>query len=244
MTPNKVLEVEGRFDLSFDKINYLINVDDTRRIVYFETPKVACTSIKKYMIDQVSGSDVKMVPSHVHDRERSPLKALKDYSDAEVDEIFAPDSDFKRFCFVRNPYSRVLSAYLDKVVGNEWERQRHLPMFGFAQDSRPNFVDFLRRLAEIPDRERDIHYVTQARLTGRVSGFVTEFTGRFENFSLDFHVLKEKFYSDNGGDDYKEFGKHHSSDADRKVSLYYGDEERNIVKNIYATDFLAYGYLV
>ncbi len=61
MTPEKQHELADRFDLAFGKMNYLLNIDEARRIVYHETPKVACTSIKKYMIDQASGSPVEML---------------------------------------------------------------------------------------------------------------------------------------------------------------------------------------
>lgn len=244
MSPEKTVELADKFDLPFHQINYLINVDAARKIVYLETPKVACTSIKKYMIDQASGGAVEMKPNEVHDRQKSPLKALGDYSDAEVDAILGARSDFRRFCFVRNPYSRVLSAYLDKIVGNEWERERHLPMFGFEQGSRPEFVEFLRRLAMISDRDRDIHYITQTRLTGRLSGFSPDFIGRFEDFAQDFHFLKSCFYADEGTEDCQSFGKHHSSDADEKITLFYGEEERKIVREIYAADFAMFGYVV
>lgn len=244
MTPEKAVEIADRFDLPFRKMNYLINIDSAHKIVYFETPKVACTSIKKYMIDQAFAAPVEMMPSEVHDRDKSPLKALDDYFDDEVDTILAPTSDFRRFSFVRNPYSRVLSAYLDKLVGNEWERRRHLHMFGFEQGARPEFSEFLRRLARIHDRDRDIHYITQTRLTGRLPGLCLDFVGRFEDFAQDFRLLKSRFYADEGTEDYQSFGKLHSTDADEKTARFYGTEERKIVQDIYAADFAVFGYSV
>lgn len=244
MTPEKSGELADRFDLPFSTINYLISIDAARRIVYLETPKVACTSIKKYMIDQVLGGTVEMHPDDVHNRETSPLKALSDYADEEIDQILGAGAGFRQFTFVRNPYSRVLSAYLDKLIGNEWERERHLPMFGFEQGSHPSFIEFLRRLARISDQDRDIHYVTQTRLTGRLSGFCPDFVGRFENFDHDFRLLKSRFYSDDGTEDYRSFGKHHASDADEKTASYYGDEARKIVRDIYAADFAVFGYAI
>lgn len=242
MTPDKQHELADRFDLAFGKMNYLLNIDEARRIVYHETPKVACTSIKKYMIDQASGSPVEMEPRTVHDRSASPLRMLDSYSDAEIDAMFSPDGGYRHFCFVRDPYSRVLSAYLDKLMTNEWERKRHLPMFGFKPDARPQFVEFLRRLSRRPDRERDIHYMTQTRLTGRLAGFETSYIGHFENFKHDFLKLKLEFFGDSEGEDYQQFGKHHSSGADDKTAEYYGEEERALVRDIYAVDFAVYGY--
>ena len=242
MTPEKQTELQSRFDLPFRKLDYLANIDEERRIVYFETPKVACTSIKKYMIDKASHESIELAPSEVHNRQKSPLRMLSSYSDDAVDLILSAQDGYRLFCFVRDPYSRVLSAYLDKIITNEWERKRHLPIFGFEQGARPKFVDFLHRLSRISDCDRDIHYITQARLTGRLGGLMMGFVGRFEDFKSDFLRLKSEFYDDASTEDYQSFGKHHSSDAVNKLAAYYGDEERKIVRDIYSVDFAVYGY--
>jgi hypothetical protein len=244
MTPEKENEIEARFDLPFQKINYLINIDEKLRVVYLETPKIACTSIKKYMIDQASGFPVDMKPGQVHDRSQSPLRMLGSYSDEQINEIFDPKGGYRCFSFVRDPYTRILSAFLDKVITNEWERKRHLPIFGFELGSYPSFGEFLKRLARIADRTRDIHYITQTRLTGHFANLELAFTGRFENFANDLQRLKFELYRDGTGENYESFGKHHSSDAGDKLAQYYGDEERELVQQIYADDFKLYGYPV
>lgn len=86
--------------------------------------------------------------------------------------------------------------------------------------------------------------MTQTRLTGRLSGFVPDFIGRFEDFTSDFNHLKYHFYDDKNDDDYQNFGKHHSSNADEKLESYYGEEERKIVRDIYAADFVIFRYMI
>lgn len=244
MTPAKRDELTHRFDILSEDLDYLVSIDEDRRIAFFEVPKAGCTSIKKCMIDEVNGYVGDIAPVDIHDRSISPLRMLSSYSDEEVSEILDPEGPYYRFCFVRNPYSRILSAYLDKIVGNEWERSRHLPNFGYEENEWPDFMDFLKRLARVPDFERDIHYRTQTRLTGRLGGLKMNDVYKFENFGENFRNFRHKIYGPEHDENYADFGMHHASNASDKIDEYYNDESRRIVRDIYASDFVAYGYLV
>lgn len=233
--------VSQRLDVPEPRLNYLVHVDDIRRIAYFETPKVACTSIKKYMQDTYAGAPVKLeTKNQVHDRQRSPLKTLRNLPDDEVDAVF--EGDYKRFSFVRNPYTRTLSAYLDKIVTNQWERDRHLPMLGFERDAKVSFLEFLQAIAEIPDGKRDIHFTSQSSLlsTGQID---YDFLGAFERFDADFAHLKSALYDDAMENNYAAFGKHHATGASEKVLSYYGFAEQALVEKLYHADFETFGYV-
>lgn len=242
MTPTqKTLEtLARRFGVSASDLNYLIHYDPDRNIAYFETPKVACTSIKKYMQDKVFGVSQEFeTKGQVHDRGASPIRPLVEHSPEEVMAVLS--GRVRRFSFVRNPYSRILSGYLDKIVTNQWERDRHLPMLGFDPNDTPGFLAFLQALAQIPEGARDIHFALQSRLL--LAGDVGyEFMGRFERFDQDFAHLKAVFYQDNTDDNYAAFGKHHASDANDKITAHFGAEERAIVEEIYGPDFRIFGY--
>lgn len=221
-------------------LNYLIHIDDKRRIAYLETPKVACTSIKKYMQDRYHG-EVVVLENHnkVHDRSLSPLKAPRDLSNKELGRLF--EGNYRRFSFVRNPFTRVLSAYLDKIVENNWERERHLPKLGFTKGAQVSFLEFLEAVVKVPDRERDIHYASQASLllAGQVE---MDFIGAFERFDADFAAMKGELYSDKVEDNYAGFGRHHATNASDKVKLFYGEKEITLVQQIFTVDFEIYGY--
>ena len=71
-------ELLRKIRFGFPRVNYLTHIDNHRKIAYVETPKVACTSIKKFMMDQyVGGTFTLRRPGMVHDRRRSPLKQFK-----------------------------------------------------------------------------------------------------------------------------------------------------------------------
>jgi len=221
-------------------INYLVHADTDRRIAYFETPKVACTSIKKYMQDQVVG-EVRTLPNKnvVHDRAHSPIAQLSQIDVAVAEAALL--GDFRRFSFTRNPYTRILSGYLDKIVQNEWERARHLPRLGFPTDAQVSFAAFLSALSAIPDTRRDIHFMSQAALI--CAGDVAfDFLGAFESFDRDFRRLKSRFYHDASDDTYADFGTHHATGAADKIARYLGPDEIAVIRRLYAADFEIFGY--
>lgn len=222
-------------------VNYLTHIDDVRKLAYIETPKVACTSIKKFMADQYVGGTFELQDiGDIHNRDISPLKRFRQLPPEQGRRIWGPE--YRRFSFVRNPFSRLLSGYLDKLVTNEFERQFHLPMLGFEPGSRPTLAEFLERLAAMPNDERDIHFATQASLL-MVDAVEYDFIGRFEGFKEDFLRLQHSHYGiSHPSDAYESFGKHHASDANAKIERYYGPREIELVQDIYLSDFQLFGY--
>ena len=232
--------VAERVNVPAATINYLVHVDEERKVAYFETPKVACTSIKKFMQDQYFGGHRTLDnPNLVHDRAQSPLMALKDLSASAQEAVLW--GEFRRFTFVRNPFSRVLSGYLDKIITNEWERERHLPKLGFSTDVYPSFVEFLDALNGIDDAKRDIHFMTQRRILMN-NEVKFDFVGAFENFAADFHQLKIGLFQVDAEDDYSAFGKHHATGASDKIKKYITPEAETLVRKIYSDDFVMAGY--
>ena len=235
-------ELLRKIGFGFPRVNYLTHIDNHRKIAYVETPKVACTSIKKFMMDQyVGGTFTLRRPGMVHDRRRSPLKQFKNLAPHKAVSILL-GSEYRRFSFVRNPYSRLLSGYLDKLVTNEYERARHLPMLGFDAGGHPTLLEFLERLKGIEDAERDIHFSSQAALL-MVEHVDYDFIGRFESFEADFLRLQASYFGlRHPTPSYDSFGKHHASNANDKLAQYFGAEEVALVQEIYRRDFELFGY--
>lgn len=241
MTPQQFLTITGhRLGLSPEMLNYLVQFDPVRKIAYFETPKVGCTSIKKYMQDSVVGNWIEMErKGQVHDRTLSPVRPLTERPVEDIRAVFW--GDIKRFTFVRNPYTRVLSGYLDKIVTNQWERDRHLPLLGFDRNATLSLREFLHALARMPEEARDIHFSTQSRLIS-AGDLTMTFMGCFERFGEDFLHVKKNLFNDDSDETYSRFGKHHASNAGEKVAQYFGPEETELVQEIYGPDFVVFGY--
>ncbi len=91
------------------------------------------------------------------------------------------------FSFVRNPYDRLRSAYLNKIVQPQ-KKGRFRVSAGFAPDALPAFSDFVLALADQPPERHNPHWRGQALnlSAGRIS---YDFIGRLECFAEDWAVL-------------------------------------------------------
>lgn len=90
-------------------------------LVYMMNPKAACSTIKQSLWKRCDTiNDTATYPGHPHhDRNRAPFN----YAIYPADILPAHAADFHRamiFTTVRNPYARMLSAYLEKI----WDTDR------------------------------------------------------------------------------------------------------------------------
>ena len=216
------------------KANYLVNWSTERQYIYVETPKVACTAVKRVL--QTAAQGGAEPAANVHDRLASPLPRVSEEFDAFMALCDAPDTF--RFCFVRNPFTRILSCYLDKFVKNDWERARLAPTLGFGPDAPPSFRDFLEAVRAQPEHERDIHWATQVFLL-RPNRFRYSFIGRFELFDAQFAKICRELDLDYAP---KPSDKAHATSAGAALAEHLGPEEADLLRDIYADDFRFFGY--
>ncbi|WP_161555778.1 sulfotransferase family 2 domain-containing protein [Mangrovicoccus ximenensis] len=227
-------QLAARLGTAPGALDYLVHPDPARRVAYVETPKVACTAIKAFLQDRAGGRK----EGDVHDRATSPLPLLSSLPPATRRAALL--GRWQRFSFTRNPYARLLSGYLDKIVANDWERARHLPRLGFAADARPALAQMLAALARIPESARDIHFAPQSRLLmlGQVDYALL---GAFESFGRDFAEMQRRFYGAEAGS-YAAIGQRHATGAAGKLAEHFGPAEIRLAQELYAEDFDALGY--
>src|SRR5262249_55429073 len=99
-----------------------VNLD--RKYLYYEVPKAACTSMKLLIHSLEQLSPVKPFTGFdrevrrdmfIHSRQQFALKSLIDFDD-QLQEYILTSADFLRFAIVRNPYTRLRSAWNDKIL--------------------------------------------------------------------------------------------------------------------------------
>lgn len=143
------------------------------------------------------------------------------------------------FTFVRNPYARALSAYLDKITGTRdlavWRPFAERHNLG---DDEISFAEFLRLIATEPPETMDTHWRPQSQIIG-ADLVPYNFVGAIETFTADLtHVVHTLF----GPDAKIEVFAPHRTQASERLQEYYGAEERAIVERLYHDDFAALGY--
>lgn len=230
-------ELTGIFDQPQALTNYLCHWSMTHRFVYVEVPKAGCTTIKRVLQQAEAGGTLTYErPGIVHDRAHSPLLAPKD-DPAGFREALRGGSFC--FCFVRNPFTRTLSAYLDKMVANGHERRRLAPKLGLDPDRPPSFAGFLGAVAEQANQDRDIHWKSQAYLL-QPNRMRYAYIGRFEALREQIRAVCDHLSIGSYAADLPDTW--HATNANSRMREFYGPSEAELVRRIYEEDFCRFGY--
>ena len=218
---------------------YLVHVSPQHKYVYIETPKVACSTIKRTLQLVEVGGDRARLSANVHDRESSPL--LGPFSPGiDIGRVMRGDG-FTLFCFVRNPFSRVVSAYIDKVLMGGPERERILSSMGFDPRLDTPFAGFLETLRDMSPESADIHFAPQSFLL-QPRRLNYGFIGRFESFDHDFQWLLRHIAPDSASGDGVENIREHAVGGGNFIPRLVGRDESRLIREIYREDFANFGY--
>ena len=116
-------------------------------------------------------------------------------------EMLSPahfDSLFK-FAFVRNPWDRILSCFLNKIKKDKHFQNKHFEDGVMKKFHRFNtfyagmpFAEFLHAVAEIPDEIADGHFASQYTRLVMNENLVIAHLARFENYRAEVHRLLDK----------------------------------------------------
>ena len=238
LSTNSIHPAAALFNQPLPLTNYLCHWSKKHSFIYMETPKVACTTVKRVLQQAEAGGGLTYdKPGVVHDRTRSPLLAPRQDLSAFVEAWRA--EEYFRFCFVRNPFTRILSCWLDKMVKIQFERKRLAPKLNLKSENPPTFNVFLSAIAEQKDEECDIHWAPQTYLL-RPNRVSYSFIGRFELFREQFRKICEHLGISEYANDLSITW--HATHAYEKVKNYMGKQEIELIHRIYERDFRNFGY--
>lgn len=133
-----------------------LHISPRHGVAYVNNPKVACSSIK-LALQRAELDAPDYIAANVHDHTASPLLTWPELEERPLVETL--DGLFV-FSVVRNPYARLRSAYLNKIVTGQ-KRGRPRKMAGFAADEVPGFEDFVLAVARQDPREQNPHWRRQ-----------------------------------------------------------------------------------
>ena len=176
--------------------NCLIN--HKYKIIYCPIAKNACTLFKNMMVE------------HSKDRERyrNSHEDIHHYASIRKDTAVALDnldylerSDYFKFAILRNPFERLVSAYLDKIVKHEITEffaqelikkvQQYLTQ-QYDLEQSISFQEFIQYIANTQDNDLDEHWKTQFSLIGR--GWLKfDYLGQFEQLDRVIEDLENRF---------------------------------------------------
>ena len=217
-------------------------------------PKVACTTVKVALY-HLAGNSVPTEVSDVHGHDVGMF--LGQYSVAEIVEILS-SPDWVRFCFVRNPYHRLFSAYKSKI-GNTWDTQYEwlreairekfdYPIRDGCRAGMVAFTDFVQFLVDSnagvryelePDAVFDGHYNVQSRILMRHL-IPYDFVGRFENLEEDLRQILTRVGAPE--ETIALSSEVRNSTARIPLATAYYRELATLAYNLYREDFEAFSY--
>ena len=199
-------------------------------LVYMKNPKVACSTINRSVWATFDKKEnVNTLKGNPHVRDNTAFQR----------NVSVIESSPFVFTFFRNPFDRILSAYLDKIVEprdpNVWLpfcKQNNL-----RENEKLSFFEFLKLIQKTSIYDLDPHFMPQTLTTGYfILNF--DFVGKFESFNNDFHRLEDMLgFSLN----MSKFDPH-ATGANEKKMKYYDLETIDIVKDVFKDDFFYLGY--
>ena len=188
-------------------------------LTFISNPKAACSTIKNSLLDGFEGN--------VHGEAAARFSGN-------------PNKNHDFFCITRNPYSRALSCFKNKIghgkelnPQNVWHPFCH--RFNFDAQSRPTLKEYLQALAKDKNPETfDMHYRCQC-INLHFKHIQPAYTGRIENFD------NVKQYLAKYSIDIIPRNRHKTG----SLSTYKNDigiEEAALIREVYKQDFEIYGY--
>jgi 2-polyprenyl-3-methyl-5-hydroxy-6-metoxy-1,4-benzoquinol methylase len=232
--------------------NFIFNAD--RGFIFAYVPKVACTNWKS-LLRYMAGYDNWLDNKLAHDKVNGGLRYL-DLNGPEA--ALLEDASIRKFTMVRAPYSRILSAYLNKVerllpVQPETEGEdyfhnvlRDIDAFrrnvlGATAFPEITFEVFLRWLRDSGSWfAQDEHWTPQVALL-RQPRVSFDIIGKFENLKEDAPRILDAMGCDQRFPSQKEVNFAPTGAVD-KLARYYTPACYKLVDDIYAEDFIQFGF--
>lgn len=211
------------------------------RYVYFAVGKAANSTVKHHLYDlEHQGTHFKT--KSVHDRQNSPLLSPYQLPDDMLEDVFLSPKYF-RFVMVRNPYSRLLSCYLDRIVPADSLPYRQLIV---AQKrtvgDAVTFEEFIRTICAQRPFQQNNHWRVQAHEVCSAA-VPMDFVGKQEHFAEAMAQIWARIAPNVPAPNFTAENKSPSvTGAEGRLNEFYTPELVDLVRSAYAEDFDLFGY--
>jgi hypothetical protein len=203
-----------------------------KKYVYFRIPKAANSFIFANLIFLEKGVRLSLSEA---DKQKNKGISLSSLSASEIETIM---SDYYKFTFVRNPYTRVLSAYLDKIARKKKQSQIVYSALNKSPESIISFEEFLDFLTSRECLYSDPHWIPQSDLIPFANCELNHI-GRLENIEEDLCVVTRYLF---GTSDIIPLAISHATGANAAATDLLNLNNVKLIYSIYNRDFERFGY--
>lgn len=201
--------------------------------------KNACTSTKAHIVKNLGLPQTVVFPKDVHE------PGIYDYPFTSDEELTATFHSYLRFCIIRNPWSRLVSCFKDKVkptpINNYlYKNGVHVRFICLSSkfQSGMSFEDFVDVICQIPDSKADAHFRSQlydiVTLKGKLR---VNYIAKLENLDKHFEVINRL-----AGMSFEEFPILNTTDKKKPYTDYYSPKIIEKVRKRYAGDIQLFNY--
>ena len=209
---------------------------------FFHTVGKAANSTVKHVFYTMELEERGRPLPSVHDRAASPLMSPYQLDEERLQEVLTAKA-FTRFTFVRNPYSRLLSCYLDRIA--DIKSRPHLQFvraMGKPKRYRPTFAEFIETICKQDPVDQNNHWRVQ--YDDAMCALVDyDFIGKQENFAADMDAIVSRI---SGKQQDKVVGDVNASpsatSSSSKLPQYWTPALADRVQEAFAKDFDFFGY--
>lgn len=231
--------------LGSGEFNYAYNISLVNNYVYIENAKAACTTLKSSFGSAEllqAGLGQGFANNYLKNVHANILGVpfVKPYQIGAhgFDELVS--SNVIIFTFVKNPYTRLLSAYLDKVKRRLPDSEDIYRAANRQMTEEMPFEEFVEvlRAEVLAGHKVDKHFRPQFDQCGR-GRIRIDLVGRVETFDEDFLYISQKCHIENNVSiDVRQ----HATGAEDLMDQFYTDSLAERVFNAFESDFHAFGY--
>lgn len=210
-----------------------------RSALYVAVPKTGCTTVKTIVAAAVGMLDGEALKGRtrggIHDAWRDREANWSRLPEAERQALLTSAATF-RFTSVRNPFERLVSCYLNKIVDRGGGYNLGGRMKDLGVDS---LLSFLEVVARQPPLSRDVHCRAMTDLT--FAGAIRyDDIVRYETFEKDLRRIMARLNMTDFNIP-RPAGRNRT-DAGSRLHELLGPRESDLIREIYRRDFEAFGY--
>jgi hypothetical protein len=229
----KIFFKNFKIDLPLYLVNKCCAISESHEYIYFRIPKAANSNIILTLHAATKTNFIYMKSLGTDNLKKSYTRPAE-VSANKLKEI----NNYFKFSVVRNPYTRVLSAYLDKIVRN---RQQKVNVTSFLKCRFSDFISLEKFIyyLECGGVKDDVHWALQSEIIFIPIKYI-DFIGRVENLEEDMAFITKKIF----GKEFplQNFQNHHRTNSKSKIDRLLTDHLREKIYKIYENDFKLFKY--
>ncbi|XP_022084698.1 carbohydrate sulfotransferase 13-like isoform X2 [Acanthaster planci] len=238
-----------------------IFVDDEHRVVYCAVPKIACTSWKKvFLVLNKSFQSTSEISQYFANRDgQKMLTRLKDLPPSEMSRVL---KSYDKFLFARHPFSRVLSAFRNKLAPDStferagvWQRTVGNRILGIYRENHQSssdgydltFEEFIRYLTDpaVPSQTSSNKHWSKIFDQCLPCDIDYDIIGKFETLREDSEYILRLIHAEHVTFPGSESSSPTGSSNQTKLESYYKNVPLVDLQNLYKrfrVDFDLFGY--